>query len=91
MRGVTGVMFFKTVCVVFVVEIAARLVVVNLLGLEGEYLLIIVPLTMGCSVLAGKWTIGALARAQGQSYRADPVERLWMRLQLRRQLRQLKK
>lgn len=85
-------MFLTSVAVILSCEMAFRFVMVDLLGLSGSMFVgIAVPLSTVAWVLIGKWTMGAVARRQGKPYRADPAERLFMRLQLRYQLRQLKK
>lgn len=85
-------MFLTSVAVIVSCELAFRFVMVDLFGLSGSMFLgIAVPLSMVVWMLIGKWSMGAVARRQHLPYRADPAERLFMRLQLRYQLRQLKK
>lgn len=85
-------MFLTSVAVIIACQVLFRFVMVTLLGLHGRtFLGIAVPISMAVWVVIGKWSMGAVARRQGKHYPPDPAERLFMRLQLRRQLRQLKR
>jgi hypothetical protein len=76
---------------ILLANVVARIIVVRIFGADPNHVMtasMLVGAVIGAC--AGKWATGAAARRAGRSYKPDPVERMWMRLQLRRQLRQLK-
>jgi hypothetical protein len=74
------------------VLVAMRTVLVGVLGFHGTvFLLVGVPGSVAMGVLAARWSMGVVLRQLGVSYRLDPIERLILKVQLRRQLRQLER